>query len=140
MSGGTDDLAIWIKEEEAKNALLLDEEADLALVQQALRLGYQSNDPEFTDREVIKIGRDAFLVAYGLVNSDRTVVTKEVTKSTQRRGATRLPDACDIKLLLFYNGCVKAFIWNVATFLILTVQPIRNRCDPVHLTHNRFFY
>ena len=31
-------------------------------------------------------------------------------------------------------------IWNVATFLILRDQSIRNRCDPVHLTHNRFFY
>ena len=26
------------------------------------------------------------------------------------------------------------------TFLILLFQSIRNRCDPVHLTHNRFFY
>jgi hypothetical protein len=95
VSGGTDDLADWIKSEDAKDALLLDEDADPAFVQQALRLGYQSNDAMFTDSELIKVGRDAFLVGYGLVNSNRTVVTKEVTKRTQRLGATRLPDACD---------------------------------------------
>ncbi|UWQ79706.1 DUF4411 family protein [Leisingera sp. S132] len=95
VSGGTDDLADWIKSEEAKEALLLDEDADPALVQRALRYGYQSNDAKFTDSELIKVGRDAFLVAYGLVSSNRTVVTKEVTKRTKRLGATRLPDACD---------------------------------------------
>lgn len=95
VSGGTDDLADWIKSEDAKDALLLDEDADPALVQQALRIGYQSDDPKFTDSELIKVGRDAFLVGYGLVNSNRTVVTKEATKRTKRLGATRLPDACD---------------------------------------------
>lgn len=95
VSGGNDDLADWIKGEDAKDALLLDEDADLALIQKALRLGYQSNDPKFTDSELIKVGRDAFLVGYGLVSGSRTVVTKEVTKRTQRLGATRLPDACD---------------------------------------------
>ncbi len=95
VAGGTDDLANWIKSPDAKNALLLDEEADLALVRKALRDGYQSNDPNFTDSELIKVGRDAFLVSYGLVDSGRTVVTKEVTKRTKRLGATRLPDACD---------------------------------------------
>ncbi|NOD90864.1 MULTISPECIES: DUF4411 family protein [unclassified Ruegeria] len=95
VSGGSDDLADWIKGEDAKEALLLDEDADPALVQQALRDGYQSDDAKFTDSELIKVGRDAFLVAYGLVSSNRTVVTKEVTKRTKRLGATRLPDACD---------------------------------------------
>ncbi|WP_270725874.1 DUF4411 family protein [Shimia sp. Alg240-R146] len=95
VSGGSDDLAEWIKCEDAKNALLLDEDADLALVQQALRDGYQSDDAKFTDSELIKVGRDAFLVGYGLVDDSRTVVTKEVSKRTKRLGATRLPDACD---------------------------------------------
>lgn len=95
VSGGTDDLADWIKREDSRDALLLDENADLALIQKALRIGYQSNDPSFTDSELIKVGRDAFLVGYGLANSNRTVVTKEVTKRTKRLGATRLPDACD---------------------------------------------
>lgn len=95
VSGGTDDLADWIKDGDAKNALLLDEDPDPALVQKALRLGYQSDEEKFTDSELIKVGRDAFLVGYGLVSSGRVIVTKEVTKRTKRLGATRLPDACD---------------------------------------------
>lgn len=90
----SDDLAAWIKEEETKEALLLEEDADPTLVQQALRMGYQSDDVAFTDSELIKVGRDAFLVGYGLVDNSRTIVTKEVTKRTKRLGATRLPDAC----------------------------------------------
>lgn len=76
VSGGSDDLADWIKGEDVKDSLLLDEDADPALVQQALREGYQSQDPRFTDSELIKVGRDAFLVAYGLVGNNRKVVTK----------------------------------------------------------------
>jgi hypothetical protein len=91
----SDDLADWIKGEDAKSALLLEEDADLRLVQQALRHGYQSNDAKFTDSELIKVGRDAFLVGYGLADNKRTIVTKEVTKRTRRLGSTRLPDACD---------------------------------------------
>ena len=91
----SDDLADWIKSEDTKESLLLEEDADPALVQQALRFGYQSDDARFTDSELIKVGRDAFLVGYGLVGSSRTIVTKEVTKRTRRLGATRLPDACD---------------------------------------------
>ena len=95
ISGGSDDLADWIKSPDVKDALLLDEEADLGLVRQAMQLGYQSDSPKFTDSEIIKIGRDAFLVAYGLVDSGRIISTKEVSKRTKRLGATRLPDACD---------------------------------------------
>jgi hypothetical protein len=95
ISGGSDDLADWIKSADVKDALLLDEEAELGLVRQAMQLGYQADNPKFTDSEVIKVGRDAFLVAYGLVDSGRIVSTKEVSKRTKRLGASRLPDACD---------------------------------------------
>lgn len=95
MANYSDNLASWIRGEDAKEALLLNEDADPALVQQALRLGYQSDDAKFTDSELIKVGRDAFLVGYGIADRSRTIVTKEITKRTQRFGATRLPDACD---------------------------------------------
>lgn len=95
ISGGSYDLADWIKSADVKDALLLDEEAELGLVRQAMQLGYQADNPKFTDSEVIKVGRDAFLVAYGLVDSGRIVSTKEVSKRTKRLGASRLPDACD---------------------------------------------
>jgi hypothetical protein len=72
----------------------LDEDPNPELVQRVLANGYQSNHADFTDGELNKIGRDAFLVAYALADPSRIIVTKEITKRTQRLGNTKLPDAC----------------------------------------------
>jgi len=86
----------WITSPEVKAALLLDENADPGLVQSAIDNGYQGQDPAFDDIQHTKYGKDPFLVAYALVNpADRIVVTREVSKRTQRLGNTKLPDACD---------------------------------------------
>lgn len=95
IAAGTDALADWVAAADVKAALLLDEAPDPVLVRQVLNDGYQAQDENFNDGELLKIGRDAFLVAYGLAYGDRVIVTREVTKRTKRLGATKLPDACD---------------------------------------------
>lgn len=88
---GTDDLAEWIGKPHVKDLLLLDEEVDLQIFQRVLDDGYGQN---LTEDEIDEIGRDPFLVAYALMGDSRTVVTKEVSKPSKRRGHTKLPDAC----------------------------------------------
>ena len=95
IAAGTGALADWIADKHVKAALLLEEAPDPALVQQALEDGYQARDAGFNDSELLKIGRDAFLVAYGLVHEERVIVTREVSKRTKRLGASKLPDVCD---------------------------------------------
>jgi len=51
------------KQETIKSALLLQEEVDVSLVSSVTDQGYASN---LTDDEVVKIGRDPFLIAYAL--------------------------------------------------------------------------
>ncbi len=48
-----------------------------------------------SDSEIEKIGRDPFLVAYALAQSDRVVVTKEVSKPSKVRANRKVPDVCD---------------------------------------------
>lgn len=94
----------WINSHEVKAALLLEEEADPALVQIAINNGYQGQDPAFDDIQHTKYGKDPFLVAYALVNPDeRIVVTREVSRRTKRLGSTKLPDACDDCGIMWIN-------------------------------------
>lgn len=85
----------WINSPDVKEALLLVEEADPALVVRAINDGYQGLSPLFNDIQHTKYGKDPFLIAYALAAPERTVVTREVSKRTQRLGNTKLPDACD---------------------------------------------
>lgn len=86
----------WINQDHVKEALILDEAADPHLLQHAIEVGYQGGKSPLADYEYVQIGQDAFLIAYALALPNRTVVTREVSKTTQRRGNTRLPDACDL--------------------------------------------
>ena len=95
IASGNEVLADWVADNDVKAALLLDETPDPVLVQQALNYGYQAQNANFNDGELLKIGRDAFLVAYALAEDGRVVVTREVTKRTWRLGKSKLPDACD---------------------------------------------
>ena len=85
----------WINDQVVKAALLLNENADPALVVRAINSGYQGQDPRFNDVEHAKYGADPFLIAYALAAPERTVVTREVSKRKQRLGNSKLPDACD---------------------------------------------
>ena len=71
---------------------MLAESVDAALVQRVVAEGYA---PDLTDQEVEQIGRDPFLVAYGLADSaDRCVVTLEVSKPSKVRQNRKVPDVC----------------------------------------------
>ena len=93
ITGGADDLAQWLGDREHKDALCLQEDVDIELVQHVLAQGYA---PDLTDAEIIKIGRAPFLIAYAMVSPDvRKVVTTEVSKPTCQRANCRVPDVCN---------------------------------------------
>ena len=92
VAAGNDELAAWIKQSQVQNALRLDEEDDGEVLQRVLDTGY---GPSLTEDELEEAGRDPFLVAHSLMGgSPRTVVTKEVSRPSKRRGHTKVPDAC----------------------------------------------
>ena len=73
--------------------LVLEEEVDQAVFNHVLDTAYAR---DLTDDELEEAGRDPFLVAYGLMGKNRTIVTKEISKPTKIRGRRKLPDACDV--------------------------------------------
>lgn len=85
-------LAEWINSEDIKGVLILDEEVDRDLFNQVIDQAYAE---DLNDHELEEAGQDPFLIAYALFSNERVVVTKEVSKRTQRRGRTKVPDACD---------------------------------------------
>lgn len=88
--GERDELAEWAADPAVKSALLLDEEANPALVSQVITEGYC---PDPTDQEIETMGRDPFLVAHALADPEnRTVVTTEVSKPAKRRANRKIPD------------------------------------------------
>ena len=88
--GERDELAEWAADQAVKSALLLDEEANPALVSQVITEGYC---PDPTDQEIETMGRDPFLVAHDLADPEnRTVVTTEVSKPAKRRANRKIPD------------------------------------------------
>ena len=89
---GNDNLAEWVKQDTVKSALLLDGDVDVGLVSRVVDQAYA---PDLTDDEVLKIGRDPFLIAHALAApGTRCVVTTETAKPSRRRGNRHLPDAC----------------------------------------------
>lgn len=89
---GKDELSKWVKERECRDALLLKESADPATLQHVLDNSYGKH---LNEVELVKIGRDPFLVAYAFGRSERCVVTQEVSQSGRQRSNTKLPDACN---------------------------------------------
>jgi hypothetical protein len=100
---GKDDLAMWARRDEVKEAIVLAEEVDPALVARVLDQGYAE---DLTDDEVEKIGRDPFLIAHALVSpQDRCVVTTEASKPSSQRANRHVPDVCS----QFGLTCVDTF-------------------------------
>jgi hypothetical protein len=90
---GTDELAVWAKQEHVKWALQLDEECEVSLVANTIDVGYA---PNLTDDEVEKLGRDPFLIAYARADSaERSIVSTEVSRPKRERANRHLPDVCD---------------------------------------------
>lgn len=84
-------LFAWLREDDNRKALLLNEEVDPALVQRVTAEGYA---PDLTDDQVEQIGRDPFLIAYGLAARDRCVVTVETSAPKKQRQNRKVPDVC----------------------------------------------
>ncbi len=92
-NGKKDDLALWANKKEVKDALLLREEPDPNLVSKVLYEGYT---PDPTDDDLVKIGRDPFLIAYALHNiRERCVVTAEASKPKTIGANRKVPDVCN---------------------------------------------
>lgn len=90
---GSDGLAEWMSDQDHLDALLLDEDADVELVQRVINEGYA---PDLDDKEIEIIGRDPFLIAAALRSAaDRCVVTTEVSKPGRRRANRHVPDVCN---------------------------------------------
>lgn len=89
---GTDALATWAKEAKTEAALRLDEDVDIDLVRKVIEDGYA---PDLNDIEIEKIGRDPFLIAYGVAHSGaRKVVSTEVSAPSKQRANKKVPDVC----------------------------------------------
>lgn len=87
---GKDALAAWIKQPNIVEALLLDGEVDPVLVARVVSDGYAA---DLTDDEVLKLGRDPFLLAYALTDpAAHCVVTTEVSRPSRQRANRHLPD------------------------------------------------
>jgi Domain of unknown function (DUF4411) len=87
---GDDDFAAWVKQN--KDALLLKEEADPAIVARVINEGYTT---DLTDDEVERVGCDPFLIAYALSDAgQRCVVTTEASKPKRQRANRHMPDVC----------------------------------------------
>ena len=81
----------WIKNH--GDELLLQESVDETLVALVTEQGYAS---DLTDVEIVKIGRDPFLIAYAYANIGKCiVVTAEVSKPSSTRSNRHIPDVCD---------------------------------------------
>jgi uncharacterized protein DUF4411 len=88
-----DELSEWLTRDAVRIALLLGEDVDPALVSRAVCDGYA---PDLADDEVLRLGRDPFLVGYALVAADRRcIVTTERSKPSRVRANRHLPDVCD---------------------------------------------
>jgi hypothetical protein len=82
----------WLKLEQVRNALVLSEEVDPAIVASVIERGYA---PDLNEEEVDAVGRDPFLIAYAVVDVDkRTVVSFETSAPTKQRANRKVPDVC----------------------------------------------
>lgn len=89
---GVGDLVDWLSQPQVRLALVLDEESEPTRVSDVLAAGYA---PDLTDDELLKVGRDPFLVAYATVATDaRCVVTTENSKPSKQRANRHVPDVC----------------------------------------------
>jgi len=91
--GHKDLLFGWIRQEQVRSALVLDEQVQAELVAGVINEGYSS---DLTDDEILQLGRDPFLIAYGLASpADRCIVTTEASKPRKLRQNRRIPDVCN---------------------------------------------
>ena len=84
--------AQWIKSQEVKDLLLLEENWDEALLQHVVESGYISNP---TEDQVELMGRDPFLITYALHDpANRIVISNETSKPSAKAAKRKVPDVC----------------------------------------------
>lgn len=93
ITAGSDDVSDWLKDHHAKEALRLNEAVDPALLRRVVSEGYA---PDLTDAEMELLGRDPFLIAYGIARASRCVVTKETSAPSKKRANRKVPDVCTV--------------------------------------------
>jgi hypothetical protein len=90
--GGRGQLVDWLKEEDSRKALLFAEEADPVIVAKVTAEGYAA---DLDEAEQEAVGRDPFLIAYGVVAAnERCVVSFEVSAPSKTRANRKVPDVC----------------------------------------------
>lgn len=97
-----DELTVWSEQSEVREALLLNEEAEQDLVARITYGGYVANP---TDDDLVKIGRDPFLLSYALKDlENRCIVSTEVSKPSKKGANRKVPDVCsDFKIRCINN-------------------------------------
>jgi hypothetical protein len=81
----------WVCREDVEEALVLKEEVDLDAVATVI----STYAPDLNDNEIEQVGRDPFLIAYGLLDHNgRCIVSNEVSKPSKQRANKKVPDIC----------------------------------------------
>lgn len=89
---GTDLLGGWARSRSMKESLILHDEAQPAVVNEVVAVGYA---PDLDDTEIAELGRDPFLISYAYrAAGQRTVVSGEVSRPGRKRGRRKVPDVC----------------------------------------------
>jgi hypothetical protein len=83
-------LTDWLKRPDVKQSMILKERPKG--VDQVMAQGYA---PDLNEVEILKVGKDPFLIAAALAGADRVVVTKETSKPSATRANRRVPDVCN---------------------------------------------
>ncbi|MGE6416676.1 DUF4411 family protein [Alteromonas macleodii] len=87
-----DELAKWARQDEVKENLLLEADLDYSLVNTVITHGYISQP---TEADLVKMGRDPFLIAHALSDpQNTTVVTTEASKPSKKGANRHVPDVC----------------------------------------------
>jgi hypothetical protein len=108
----SDILGQWLRQAAVREAIILAEPTNGALVAEVIAKGYASN---LNDIEMETIGRDPFLIAAAMGAGDRVVVSREVSSPKKRRANRKIPDVCGTMGIV----CIDDFeLWRVLDFRI----------------------
>jgi len=89
---GKGELVDWLSDKKKKDSLLLPGVVDPELVSHVIEHGYA---PDLNETELLTVGQDPFLIAYGLVSiADRTIVSFETSAPAKQRANRKIPDVC----------------------------------------------
>jgi hypothetical protein len=107
-----DILGQWLRQTAVREAIILAEPTNGALVAEVIAKGYA---PDLDDIEMETVGRDPILVATAMGAGDRVVVSREVSSSKKQRANRKVPDVCRTMGV----ACIDDFeLWRVLDFRI----------------------